>query len=436
MMSKNVQQQSGVQSFRESKKGRKDQVDQILAANFLDYAPISNISVVDKRSQVRHEFRQQEYKVSNASKTMEIRLGLGDAFVYAPNCYLSFKLKVNAGTAGFGAHSALSLFQTAEIKAHSGNEIDRVEQVNVHSLQSIKYGESFSYTQTGVGGLIGFSDGWDNVVTTNDTVVCIPMKFLLPCFSYPGLLPSQGFLAGSVIRLELAPATIGLVLNGSTEYTISDPRIMMDELILTDAFSKRLQLMSARSGPGLSITWNSWYHQQQISNASARVEVQMANSVSRATRAWCMIRNTANQVGGQDSISALSAAGSITEYQFKLGNLRFPDQVSTDNSEHFANALIAWQQFDKSVQPGVSLFGYTTNPADLADGPRFNSGNRIVASSFERNHILQLSGIGVNGNRLLRVNLEKEATADHTVDLFLEYVRHANIHLDLQFIST
>jgi hypothetical protein len=432
-MSKNIQPQSATKSFRESKKGRKDQVDQILAANFLDYAPISNISVVDKRSQVRHEFRQQAYTVQANTQTMELRMGGGDAYIYGPNSYLSFKLKVDADAAGFGAGSVLNLFRTAELKAHSGNEIDRVEEVNIYGLQKIKYCEERSYIKSGQAGLLGFTDEFNaNDVTTVDRTFIVPMKYILPIFGYPGLLPSQGLIAGSVLRITLEPLVTALVTAGAaTSYTISDPRIVTDELILTDAFAKRLQIMSARNGPGLSLTWESWYHQRETSSAS-RVEVMMANSVSRATRAWAVCRAVASQVGTADSISALSDPDTIEEYQFKLGNLRFPDQVCDDQNEHFANALIAFQQYDKSAQPGVNLTSYTRD-ADGADP--FDSGNRVVAASFERNHILSLSGIGVNGNRLLRVNLVKD-NSDHIVDMFLSYVKHASVHLDLQLVST
>ena len=431
MMSKNVQPQTGTQPFRE-KKGRKDQVDQILAANFLDYQPVSNISVVDKRSQIRHEFRQQSYVVGNSPVTMELRMGGGDSFIYGPNSYLSFKLKVNADTAGFGAGSVLNIFKEAEIKSQNGNEIDRVEEVGLHSLQNIKYTHDSSFVTSGQAGLLGFQPEFATGLDTNDTLFCIPLRFILPLFSYPGLLPSSGLTAGSVIRLTLQDVTTALVAAGPVaNYTITDPRIVTDELILTDAFAKRLQLMSARSGPGLSITWESWYHQQERS-AAGTIEVMMANSVSRACRSWGMVRDAPADAAA-DSISALSAAGTITQYQYKLGNLRFPDQRCVDQGEHFANALVAFGQYDKTSGCATNLASYTTNCTN--NGSSLNAGNRIVAASFERNHILSLSGVSVNGNRLLRLNLNKAAD-DHFVDLFMSYTKHASIHLDTNLIST
>ena len=432
MMSKNVQPQTGTQPFRE-KKGRKDQVDQILAANFLDYAPISNISVVDKRSQIRHEFRQQSYEVANSPVTMELRLGGGDSFIYGPNSYLSFKLKVDQNTAGFGAGSVLNIFKEAEMKSQNGNEVDRVEEVGLYSLQHIKYTHESSFVTSGQAGLVGFEPLFDTGVTTNDRHFVVPLRYILPIFGYPGLLPSSGLTAGSVLRLTLQDVTTALIEGGAgiNSYTITDPRIVTDELILTDAFAKRLQLMSARSGPGLSITWESWYHQQERS-AAGTVEVMMANSVSRACRSWGMVR-AAPATANTDSISALSALGTITQYQFKLGNLRFPDQRSVDEGEHFANALVAFQQYDKTSGCATNLLSYLTNCTN--DATSLNAGNKVIATSFERNHILSLSGVSVNGNRLLRLNLNK-AAADHFVDLFMSYTKHASIHLDTNLIST
>jgi hypothetical protein len=430
MMSKNVQPQTGTHPFRE-KKGRKDQVDQILAANFLDYQPVSNISVVDKRSQIRHEFRQQSYEVGNSPVTMELRMGGGDSFIYGPNSYLSFKLKVDQNTAGFGAGSALSLFRDAEMKSQNGNEIDRVEQVGLYANQHIKYTHDASYFTSGQAELIGFDDTFNGLVATQDRTYIIPLKFILPIFGYPGLLPSSGLTAGSVIRLTLQDVTTALVANGAVaNYTITDPRIVTDELVLTDAFAKRLQLMSARSGPGLSITWESWYHQQERS-AAGTVEVLMANSVSRACRSFGLVRD-APVAAATDSITALSNPDTIEQYQFKLGNLRFPDQRCTDQEEHFANALIAFGSYDKEHGVGANRAAYvnTANGANPID-----AGNRVVAASFERNHILSLSGISVNGNRLLRLNLNKDAQ-DHFVDLFMSYTKHASIHLDTNLISS
>jgi ABC-type thiamine transport system substrate-binding protein len=103
-----------------------------------------------------------------------------------------------------------------------------------------------------------------------------------------------------------------------------------------------------------------------------------------------------------------------------------------DQDEHFANALIAFQAYDKQSGVVVDREAYTTS---AADGNAIDAGNRIVAASFERNHILSLSGVSVNGNRLLRLNLNK-AAADHFVDLFMSYTKHASIHLDTNLIST
>ena len=200
--------------------------------------------------------------------------------------------------------------------------------------------------------------------------------------------------------------------------------MVSDELILSDAFAKRIQIMSARKGPGLSLMWESHYHSATSTNATS-VELQMANAVSRATEAFACVRTTAS-IDTQNTDSFASKGDTVTAYQVKLGSLRFPDRrvawADTNADEAFANSLIAFNSYDKPCS--VTRAEYTAA-----------AGKQVFATSFERHHILQLSGIGVNGSRLLRVNLTKAGNAE-TVDLFMSYVRFCSVHLDSQTVST
>lgn len=418
------------QKVDKSRVGSDKQANAILQKNFLDYQPISNISIVDKRSTIRNQFDQQDY---NPGQDCQIRLGTGDSYVYGPNCYLSFALRVTNTTGGpltfgLGEAGALSLFQTAEIKSQTGNEMDRVEEVALYCSKVIRYTKTDNYFQTGVGSLIRYDFGANTSQAvgaglTVDLRVCVPMSHILPLFSYPGLLPSQGCIAGAVMRLTLASNQRGIFASGDgMTWSVNDIQLLTDELQLMDSFNKRLQILSAKRGPGLSLTYETWYHAGS-SSANGSVEVQIANSVSRATKCFALCRpfdsvnGTAAQVVAADSNASVDA---ITQYDIRLGSLRFPHQRCVLDTEQFANALIAFDTFDKEV--GVTF-------------AEWQGARQVVATSFERHHILQLSGISVNGHRLLRVNLSK-AAANHQVDVFLSYVKFLNCHLSSQAVST
>jgi hypothetical protein len=416
--------QDGAPSRRRQKG---DQVASIMSANFLDYEPISNISVVDKRSLVRHEFDQQQY---GPGETMQIRLGAGDAFTYGPNCYIALDLVVTTGaaqTAGFGQGSALNLFNTTELKSMAGQEIDRLEEIGLYHAKKQRYTKDPQYFSSGAGALLRYESGDNAFANGSTTRIIVPCRDLLGIYGYPGLLPGQGLLAGGVLRLTLAAQDVPLLFSGddaANTWQIRNPVLVCDELVLSDAFAKRIQIMSARKGPGLSLMWESHYHSATSTNATS-VELQMANAVSRATEAFACVRTTAN-ITAIDADSFASKGDTTTAYQFKLGSLRFPDQrvtwAGTRADEAFANSLIAFNSYEKPC--GVSVAEFVAAV-----------GRQVFATSFERHHVLQLSGIGVNGSRLLRVNLTK-AGNDETVDLFMSYVRFCSVHLDSQTVST
>ena len=420
------------QKVDKSRVGSDKQASAILQKNFLDYAPISNISIVDKRSTIRNQFDQQSY---TPGQDCQIRMGTGDSYVYGPNCYLSFTLRVTNTTGGpltfgFGEAGALSLFQTAEIKSQTGNEMDRVEEVALYCAKTLRYTKSNDYFSTGVGTLIGYDNGANTSInigagpgTTTDVRFCVPMAHILPLFSYPGLLPSQGCIAGSVMRLTLASNQRGIFASGDgLTWVVNEIQLLTDELQLMDSFNKRLQILSAKRGPGLSLTYETWYHAGSSATQGA-VEVQIANSVSRATRCFALCRpfNDVNGTAAQVIVADSNAsADAITEYDIRLGSLRFPHQRCTVDTEQFANALVAFDTFDKECAVAFDEWG---------------GAKQLIATSFERHHILQLSGISVNGHRLLRVNLSK-LVANHQVDVFMSYVKFLNVHLDSQAVST
>ena len=59
----------------------------------------------------------------------------------------------------------------------------------------------------------------------------------------------------------------------------------------------------------------------------------------------------------------------------------------------------------------------------------------MIAETLERSHVIALSGTGVSGHQLLRVNVTKGSTADQ-LDCFMDYVRFAQVHLDKLSIIT
>jgi hypothetical protein len=309
----------------------------------------------------------------------------------------------------------------------AGQEIDRLEEVGLYHSKKQFYTKDPQYFSSGAGALLRYASGNNAFVNGSTTRIVVPCRDLLGIYAYPGLLPGQGLLAGGVLRLTLASEEVPLEFSGddaANTWQIRNPILVCDELVLSDAFAKRIQIMSARKGPGLSLMWESHYHSATSTGATS-VELQMANAVSRATEAFACVRTTAN-VTAIDEDSFASKGDSATAYQFKLGSLRFPDQrvtwTATRADEAFVNSLIAFNSYDKPC--GVDRAQFT----DAV-------GRQVFATSFERHHILQLSGIGVNGSRLLRVNLTK-AGNNETIDLFMSYVRFCSVHLDTQTVST
>jgi hypothetical protein len=416
---------------------KKGTVDKLIKANFLDYQVPADINVVDRRSHVRHQFDQQSYA---AGQVMTCRLGSGDSYIYGRNSYLSFDLTVGTQDAGFGVGSAINLIRDAELKSSSGAELDHVERVNLFKVKEKAYTMPVSYFFSGKGSSLHYWRDGNGYVPAGTTIqCCIPLCDVLPLFDYDGLLPSLGFISGSTLKITLEDAATAMLWTvGVGTITVSNPVLVAEEYVLTDGVQKRLNEMSGSQGSGLSLVWKSWYHNHTISSA-ASVELQMANSVSKAVMSFGFLRSEASVAGATaDSIASLSSAA-ITQYRFALGNLRFPDERCTRDAEAYTNALIGFGQYDSIHQPMAGLQGFTTDAVILADENagwenHSRSGSQTVCTSLERSHILALSGYGVNSDRLLRLNITKSATADR-LDMFLVYHRYARVFLDRSVIK-
>lgn len=405
-------------SFSDVKDGNNSIEDKLILANLMDYSPMTDLNIVDRRSLIRYEFSRQTY---TNGEPMECRFGSSDCYIYGRNCYLSFSIRIPAGGGGDGGTrlsvkaGAIAPFLHCDYKSSSGAEIDNLQHVNVHYAMSEPYKNKQNFKLKGAATLIHppAAQQFDGQVLVD---FCVPLELLCPIFGYEGLLPSLGLTSSSVLKFILAQPDEVFQQSGVavTRYEIVNPVLMVDQFILNDSIQRRLNEMSSRRGPGLAITWDSWYHQSAQTNVTS-LELQMQNSVSRAHRAWACCRATVQGSEGGDDFDSVN---SVSEYIYRLGSLRFPDQTVTRRTEAYANTLRAFDKYVNGVECDVSFVEYNNNFP-------------IVATGFSRSTCLNLSGYAVNSDRRLRLALTKTGAEVRRYDMFLEYKRYANIHLDL-----
>ena len=114
----------------------KPSMQKLYDANMLKYTIPSNISVTNIRHYELNYADQQSY-VSTNSTEMVFRLNSTQGYVYAPNSYLRFNVLAQGATAsdGFGLgflnNDATSLFSRLLIEDKSGQELERIENVNM-----------------------------------------------------------------------------------------------------------------------------------------------------------------------------------------------------------------------------------------------------------------------------------------------------------------
>lgn len=502
----------------------------LLTLNDLTYLLEPDLSVATNVTSKNHFFQGTEYTQNQRAVCI---INSGADYIDTRSSYLKFDVQLttsSALTSGvqlyFGQHgSAVNLIKNVTITTRSGDEISRITDVNrLHAMMSpYRYNADWAST---VGQPMGYGSKINQFAAgTTKHSFCIPLYCLTDFFGYGRLIPSM-IMSGLRIEIEFedisfagittcASVTAGndarfgatrettpgsaqtIATTGAdgdasklTGYKILNPVVSLKSVQLTDATQRALNELSATNG--LELVFTDYERTETIyPAATTKAHVEIRKACSRALSAICRVREDKSQLIEGDGSSVLAQsykenhidsfasepASSITEYQWQLGSLYFPQQpikgtateVATEGYLHTLDALgklkagaqqplaklhdaaavddlrstqrsVDWQaDTTDNLHSYLNLAGnYTNNGVNQLYDPivakhtpgTFRSFGQSWIVGLERSSLFELAGVPINNSRVLALRMAFETSKKRTVDVYLKYVKLARLFLN------
>lgn len=206
-----------------------------------------------------------------------------------------------------------------------------------------------------------------------------------------------------------------------TGYEVQNIQFMLDSTEMTDDVQKTINMESADNG--IEYAYERIYTNiSQQPSEQTTVSVQIRKAVSQACFATSIVIDSAGAVDiTKDPLAAVQ--NDTKNWQYRLGSLYFPNQrIEDPDIDGTESYIIAQQTYDKLQNPycesGVSLYN-------------FNLSLGIMASSFEKNTSLNMSGLPINNSRVLELQAEFDTfTGSREIVTFLQYCSVARTFID------
>ena len=431
----------------------------LVSLNQLDYVLQPDLSVATSRNMKRHYFQQTTYAPNNDAICI---LNSGADYIDPQHSYLHLKIK-NAGAAvthALGAGSACNFIQRVVLTTRSGDELERVEDVNKLAAVLARYTKSPDWFSTS-GTMCGYSGYYDAEAafagitapdakqrTTNGYLIApstsadfvIPLGELFGLFrSFDRLLPS---MLCSGLRFEIHFADVkdaGYNTYTTTpvdlNWSVEEISIMADSYQLTDSIQRVLN--EEASIKGLELVFTSWYHNSKdlTTAANGEVNIELRKAVSRALGVLYKVSPKVGTINGIDPFIS-KKRDTEKDFQLRLGSLYFPQQIIKKPMELYHHSLRGWGKLKTPSAPGNVSF------------PDFARNLGAVYTDLERSTTQKLTGVPVNNSRIIQIRgiedgnttigsgtneIAKRSTSATVTawkaDVWLHYVRLARVFL-------
>ena len=433
----------------------------IMRLNQLDYKMPANASAVAQRQYARSWFDKNNY---NGTETAVCFCNTGGAFVDGCNSYLRFELAIAidqaAGeneqtTVGFGQGTAANLFREIRIYSRSGVEMERIRRLNQHKFMCDKYDRGVDYLAS-MGTAEGYGYIWDfqAVETTSlKATFAIPLRNLSGFFAGPGggvLIPPQ-LMSGLKIELEfdnfdkifVGMKTAGSNTTGVTGISVTDMALELDTVTMADSVSRQLHMVASEKG--LEYYYRTWDTRVSSIGSSDFISIESRKAASRVLMAYtmCQFDSKGSDVGTAQPNFEVDNFKSIgypvgTRYQSRIGSLWFPNQEITTDTEAYVQTQWSFGRYQNNEacsQVNVNQFSVSTPTGPIDPDTQLpttlDDGYGVIACTFERSNVLDISGVPVNNARTLTVNITQGSpfTAGELPDsrTYIQYVQYVRL---------
>lgn len=471
--------------YSEQKDSDKDQeVEALRAENCLIYTRPSNVALIDTRTMKSYNFANPVYPDMSSTLQMVVNSG-GDA-VYGRSSYLRLEYQVGSAGVDFGLGTILNIFSRIRILHRSGEILEDI--LNINLLANLKrfwaYSREDRMKLDGNLGVVGGVPNSNAPEVSTTQVAIIPMSLLCGLFDNEHQMIPPALLAGARVELEVSPFNTITTTNrgvGSGPTTIFNfrPTLVLDSCQLYDVVNRQLLTEMADEGrSGIQFSFKTVFN-SFVTSGQTSVNIDVAQSASCVTKAIAVCRdnfqinNVVNPVAATVSGDAFKCIAPFAQAQWRLGSQYFP--MSAVNVPRRFAATAHWdaiqagskEWYQLTHQAWMSGFDQYHKSAGLDASVQFNiagAGTDLSVNSWEQGQAhygfvgerspvgLELTGSSTNNSRLLSFNAtiadltgstvtppvagaaispslyySLTPTSGYRVDIFLEYLRVANI---------
>ena len=420
----------------QSKEGdgdEKDNTDQVLTFNDLQYELEPDLSVVRLRTRKSCAFASDNWTSSAASTyTTSCQLNFGSDALIGPNCAIEFDINLQQGgqvMTWWRNDSAFNTIQELKITDRSGNELERIQDANKLAAILLRVEHNLGNALTGE---TLFRTG---IVPASPAVArrCVlPLNVISGLFRSRQPLPPQ-LMSGLRIQLTFVTTpNLGkwpIDVSGNDNYTISKLKFRADTMEWSDAISRKLNTTSASDG--LEIQYKTYTMTKTLCHASENVQITSSKALSRvfgaivALRSVPEVEDTAQPVG--------TDVNPLTSYQFNAGNLFVPFQKTTgDVTQVSADLLYDVLQKTNTLpvgtykmMPDLSMADYNT----VAASSEVAGSMAPIILDLERSTVQDISGTALNNSRVLTFRGTIPDVVPREMRMWVQYQKNARAFL-------
>lgn len=386
-------------------------LDQLLVANNLRYRIPPALSLFNQRQSVRYDAQNVSYAQNS---TMNISLSNSDIFVNGHESYLHFVLTVSGqGTnSNFGLGSACNIIKNVKFIHSSGVELSHAREVNLYNYSTDQLIATSEWDDS-YGIIKGY--GAKKAQLGAGHPFAIKLSEICPVFNSRKLI-TPFLLSGARLEITLESNVTAFVDDdGTPVMAVSNPYVLLDSYILSDASFNAIEKLSAAGA--VEHSWTDWEHLQS-NPTSASVNIELTKSLGRASSAIVVPRTSAGVVSQTaESIAPdvrdPSTTG-IQDYFFRLNSLYLPARTASGGNSYVEQYLESTKDI-KNTRYKVTDF-YDDAAAATAKG-------QIVRQQLQRNNFLGItSGLPVNASSALRFTATMEASSGMRLDMFVPHM--------------
>jgi hypothetical protein len=225
----------------------------LVSLNKLDYNLSPDLSVAVQRNYKRHFAQQSLY---TSSQRAILICNSGAEYVDPGTSALVFSVKNLSSdqACNFGSGSCANLIRRIILTSRSGDEIERIERVNLLAPILDRFERDKHWLET-IGSMAGYNAS--PAVPTTTIAAGATTRFVLPlsCISglfrnFDRLLPSM-LMSGLRIEIEWERPDVALTYAGtptSPGYEITELQLALDSYTMTDSVQRTLNETAALSG--------------------------------------------------------------------------------------------------------------------------------------------------------------------------------------------